>query len=64
MTEKEYKEKVLENLKDIKRLTDEYCVQENEYLCIFITPKQIEFNNDYWENNTAIKVTEFLEETE
>ena len=64
MKKKEYEEKVLENLKDIKRLTDEYCGHENKYLSIFITPNQIEFNNDYWKSNKKIKVYKFLEETE
>lgn len=64
MTKIEYEEKMIQMLKDIKELTDEYCNMENDYLSIFIHPKGIAFNNNYWDNETKIDVVMIVEDGE
>ena len=64
MTKIEYEEKMIQMLKDIKQLTDEYCNMENDYLSIFIHQNGIAFNNNYWENETKIDVVIGVEDGE
>lgn len=64
MTKIEYEEKMIQMLKDIKQLTDEYCNMENDYLSICIRPNEISFNNNHWENETKINVVMVVEDGE
>ena len=49
MKQKEYEDTMIVLLKQIKKITDEYCGGECEYLAMFISQDIIMFNNAHWE---------------
>lgn len=65
MKQKEYEDTMIVLLKQIKKITDDYCEGECEYLAMFISPDSIMFNNAHWERNEPrIDVYYRLEEGE
>lgn len=49
MRKKEYEAKVLELLKQVRQLTNEYCGCVCSYMNVTIFPNSISFNNRYWQ---------------
>ena len=59
MNREECENKILEKLKEIKDIAKQYDKSEELYLSISIYDDSMSINNDYWETETPLEITEF-----
>lgn len=61
MTREECESKILEKLKEIKAIAKHYDTSEKLYISATIYDECVQVNNTYWETETPLEVTEYID---